>query len=145
MEKYQEHILLFMEEEEFNQRMDTIIKDLNHLYKMQRKIVVKTPPGIQKVPVSDILYAENIPDGSTIKLYLKGGDDLEVHSDLGLLADDLREFHFIQLNPEFLVNLDYMCEFNSESRCYVLMENGETISVEQSKEAELLKMLENWR
>ncbi len=145
LSQHQENILLLLEEEEFSKRIDQILKDLNHLYKMQHKAILKTPSGIQKVIVSETMYIKQHTEANQILFVLKEGEELAVNAEMDDIEKDLMSFSFIRVNDDYLVNVDYMAEYCVENDREIKMENGETIHVDSERAPALLDVLNNWK
>ena len=141
----QKDILLLMDEEEFNQRIEKIINDLKHLYKMQRKMVVKLPDGIKKISIADIMYVKKLQKPRQALFYQKDNKELLVLSDMQTIENDLTDFNFVRVNDDYLLNADFLCQFIQDDEKHVLMENGQKIQVDADKESVLLELLNNWK
>jgi DNA-binding LytR/AlgR family response regulator len=143
--KHQDEILLLMDIEDFDHKFESIINDLRQLYKLQRKSILKTPEGLRKVPVADIMYVQMHENPSQLIFNLKDNNEILVFSDLCSVEKDLAEFNFIRVNENSVLNPDYLSQYISEDKKCVLMENGEKILVDSSRENVLMELLNKWK
>ena len=145
LKDYQDDIMILMDVEGFDDRIDKIISDLKRFYKMQHKSVVKTLEGLKKVAVSDILYVQNLPGKHQSLFFNKDNEKMVVLNDIHSIENDLSGFNFIRVNHDYLVNADFISQYFSETEKFILLEGGHKINVDPCKESSLLEVLNNWK
>lgn len=138
-------IILYMEEEEFSRRIENLLNDLNHLYKMQKILIIRTNSGVRKLIVADIMYVQRFKEISKSLIFLNDGTNLVALSNFHAIKKDLTRLNFVPVNDTFFINTDFIEQYIHEKEKYVVMENGEKISVSSEYESFLLQFLESWQ
>ena len=141
--EYSGSILFIMQEEQFNQRMEDILSNLNQIYKMHRKVVCHNESGAVRIQVTDIVCIEAASNRSLI--HHAGGKTNQYNESIDFLESELKGLRFFRLNSDFLVNLDHMDRYLPGEPGYVLLNNGIRIQVNADKAGAFIDYLVNWK
>lgn len=102
----------------------------------QRNICLSTADGIEFIQTSQIQYCE--ANGSYTNFFLKGGQKLIVSKNLKEYESLLNDHDFMRVHNSFLINLKEVKRFVKSDGGYILMKDGQTISISQKKREDFL-------
>jgi two-component system, LytTR family, response regulator len=104
-----------------------------------QKIALPTTNGIMMLPLSDILYLEAFSNYT--KFHLDGRQPVLISKTLKDFEEALLQNHFIRTHRSYLVNLNYIQQFNKDDGGYVILKNNIQIEVSDSRKKELMEKL----
>ena len=103
------------------------------------KIAITVSDGVQLVKLRDILYLKS--DGNYTTVFLKDGKNILVSRQIGKFEEMLSGESFFRIHASFLVNLDYVSKYVRSDGGYVVMENGENISIARNRKDAFLEQI----
>jgi two-component system LytT family response regulator len=103
------------------------------------KIAITVTDGIQLVKVDDILYLKS--DGNYTTVFLKNGKNILVSRQIGKFEEMLADAFFFRVHASFLINLNCVSKYVRSDGGYIVMENGENISVARNRKDDFLNMI----
>lgn len=95
------------------------------------KIAVPVSEGLEFIKVNDIIYAQSQNNYSL--LILNNGEQLLFSKTLKDVESTLKKYYFIRIHQSYLINPNYMKKYFRNDGGSILMENGETLPISQSK------------
>lgn len=107
---------------------------LEHMeQKEESSIVVKTTQGIQKILLSNLMYAEAM--GRKVLFHLASGRTLECSSQFSKVCDDLLEYRFfVKPHRSYLVNMNYIDTIENTE---ITLQTPDIIPIAQGKSKEI--------
>lgn len=105
-----------------------------------KKIAFPTFEGIEFVSLKDINYCKS--DNNYTYVYMLDGSHLLISKTLRHVEEILCDYQFFRVHNTYIVNLDYIKKFVKGDGGYLLMQDGQHISVSRSKKSELMKLFE---
>ena len=117
---------------------------LNLLYNnkrplLQQKIAFPNRDGYEFVEAARIIYCE--ADGAYTKVILEEGKKLLISRTLGDIEEMLPSANFQRIHHSFVVNISFVTQFLRNDGGYVILKNGEKLSVSKSKKEALMERL----
>jgi len=119
-------------------RIDNLIINKN-LAADKQKIALRNKDGFDFVAAGDILYCH--AEGSYTEFFLANGKKLLVTRSLGEIEINLPESIFERIHNSTIVNLSHIAQFKRSDGLFVVMVNGETLSVSRPKKDSLMTRL----
>ncbi len=120
----------------------SILKDtFNNPDKLPTKISLHTQDKIIIIKISDIIRCE--ADSNNTLFILNSGKKIFVTKTLKQYERLLSEHSFFRTHQSHLVNTDYIQAFVRKDGGYLLMKNGDMVSVSVRKRSEMMELLEN--
>jgi two-component system, LytTR family, response regulator len=104
-----------------------------------QKIALPTNSGIIMLPLSDILYMEAFSNYT--KFHVEGRQPILVSKTLKDFEDAMLQNNFFRLHRSYLVNLNYITQFNKDEGGYVTLKGNIQVEVSDSKKKELMEKL----
>ena len=104
-----------------------------------KKIAVPTMAGLELLPVEKVVYV--VSESNYVNILLANGEKLLVSKTLKTFEAQLTPYGFIRVHHSYLVNPDYIQRYVRGDGGYLVLENGETISVSRSRKQYLLEKL----
>jgi two-component system LytT family response regulator len=95
------------------------------------KIAVPVSEGLEFIKVNDIVYAQSQNNYSL--LILNNGEHLLFSKTLKDVESTLKKYYFIRIHQSYLINPNYMKKYFRNDGGSILMENGKTLPISQSK------------
>lgn len=95
------------------------------------KIAVPVSEGLEFIKVNDIIYAQSQNNYSL--LILNNGEQLLFSKTLKDVENTLKKYYFIRIHQSYLINPNYMKKYFRNDGGSILMENGKTLPISQSK------------
>ena len=139
-----EELKLAVEKAVKQQKDDSIGKSMNVLLEnMQKqnepkKIAVSTSESIQVLEIKDIIYCQ--ADGPYTNIYLYNNKIMS-SKHLKEYENLFVEYGFFRIHKSFLVNLSEIRKYIRADGGYVVMSNGDKVSVSEKKKEELMNKL----
>ncbi len=125
-----------------NDRLENFIKNINQKPAFDKRIALPTEDRVVFIPTKDILYCKG--ENNYTNFVIKDGSSLLVSRTLKEYEELLDEHGFVRIHQSFLINLKYIKSYVKSSGGYVIMENGEELSIaRQRKELFLNKLQDN--
>lgn len=106
---------------------------------VMQKIAIPTRDGFDFLQVSDILYCK--ANGSYTDIVLNGSKRVMLSKSLGETEQLLPPEIFERIHHSILVNIQHVKQFIRSSGTFIVMMNGDELSVSKSKKEQLLKRL----
>ncbi len=103
------------------------------------KIAVSIADGVQLIRLEDIIYFK--ADGNYTTVFMNGGKSILVTRQIGKFEELLTEETFFRIHSSYLINLNFVNKFIRSDGGYVVMENGESITVARNRKDEFLEKL----
>ncbi len=103
------------------------------------KIAITIAEGVQLVKIDDIIYFKS--DGNYTTVFLKNEKNILVSRQIGKFEEMLMTESFFRIHSSYLINLNYVSKYIRSDGGYVVMENGESISVARNRKEEFLNVL----
>lgn len=110
-------------------------KEQSNMVKGGDYIFLKVDYRYVRVAFDDMLYIEGMNE--YLKIYLKSGDPILVHTTFKQLNNHLPE-NFLQVHRSYVVNMNHVLEVE---RSLVLLEGGKRISISESNKEAFLAYL----
>jgi two-component system LytT family response regulator len=120
-----------------NKNIEVLINNLNKKND-QKKIAISTNTGIIVLEIKDIIYCE--ADGPYTTIYSATGE-LVSSTHLKEFENLLTEFGFFRLHKSYLVNLSEIKKYKKSEDAFVMVSNGDQVSVSDKKKDELIHKL----
>lgn len=105
----------------------------------QQKIAIPTRTGYSFIPVSEIIYCRG--QGSYTTICLSNQKNVLLSKSVGETEQLLPVELFERIHNSLLVNVNYIDQFVKSDGAYVVMKNGDELSVSKSKKDQLLLRL----
>lgn len=103
------------------------------------KLPIPTMNGFEFVSLQDLLYME--AEGIYTLLFTRNNKKITTTLRLGELEEKLKEKGFFRIHRSYLINMDLIQKYIKGDGGYVIMENGEQLSVARNRKEEFLKRL----
>lgn len=113
--------------------------DLNKLRIKQSKLVTVSIPtlsGYELVNINDILYLE--ADNTYTTFYFEDKSKTVVTKNIGYFEEEFTEEAFLRVHQSYMVNLNKVKAYIKGDNGYVVLTNGQPITVSKSRKEELL-------
>ncbi len=123
----------------FKSSIKNLIENYNSPNSKTNKIALPTQDGLEFVEIKDIIRCE--ADGKYTFCFLSSGKRL--HSTRGLkdFEEQLSSYNFCRIHHAHLVNLDHIKNYFKGEGGYILMSNGDNVTVSKRKKEVFLKQL----
>jgi len=104
----------------------------------QQKIAIPSRHGYEFIPINDILYCK--AEGAYTNLVLRNKKMLLSRS-LGETEQMLPALLFERAHHSLLVNIRHIKSYSKSDGCFIIMENGDQLSVSRARKEQLLTRL----
>lgn len=104
----------------------------------QNKIALTTSEGLEYVKLDEIIYC--LAEGSYTTVYLTNNTQLLVSKSIGKLDEVIGGHGFYRTHNSSLVNLSHIKKFVRTDGGYVVMSNGDTVTVARNRKEEFLEL-----
>ncbi|MDQ0640270.1 two-component system LytT family response regulator [Pedobacter sp. W3I1] len=105
----------------------------------QQKIALPMRDGYDFIALGDILYCK--ADGAYTLIVLSNGKTILLSKQLGELEPTFPDHLFARIHHSYLVNLRQISQFKKVDGAYLIMNNGDSLSVSRSKKEQLMQKL----
>lgn len=102
------------------------------------KIALTTHEGLEYVKLEDIIYCR--ADGNYSVVFLQNAKELMVSKAIGKLEEIVDGSGFFRIHHSALVNLAHIKKFVRTDGGYVVMSNGDTVSVARNRKESFLEL-----
>ena len=107
-----------------------------------KKIALPVEGGIKFVNFQDIVLLK--ADGMYTSVHVQNASELLISKPLKHFEDLLEAIPmFYRPHRSYLINLKYIQEYSKKDGGYIIMDNGETVSVSKDKKDEFLTIVQN--
>lgn len=118
-------------------------QQINQLKETQQKVPINkialtTSDGLEYVKLEDIIYC--LAEGSYTTVFLSDGSQLLVSKSIGKLDDLIDGNGFYRTHNSSLVNLSHVKKFVKTDGGYLVMSNGDTVTVARNRKEEFLEL-----
>ena len=105
----------------------------------EQKIALPQREGYEFVDVSSIIYCT--AEGAYTKIFIEGGKTMLISRTLGDVEELLSPEMFQRIHHSTVVNVSYISQFLRTDGGYVVLKNGEKLSVSKAKKEMLMARL----
>ena len=119
--------------------LDVLFKNMEQLSSAAKKISLVTSEKVYVCLVSDILYCE--AEGSYTRFHIKDKKPLLISKALKDYEELLHDQGFERIHQSYLININHLKTYVRTDGGYVVMDNGDQISVSKRKRDQLLHRL----
>lgn len=123
----------------YSKQLETLIHNLKQPQPNNNKICLATADGYEFINVEEIMYCK--AEGSYTTFKLTNGTNLLVSKHLKEYENLLVEQHFMRVHNSFLINLNEVKKYVKADGGYILMNNGETVSISRNKKEIFFKTM----
>ncbi len=117
-------------------QFDVLLSHLHNTNAANRKICLSTSDGLEFLSTNEILYCQ--ANGSYTTFHLKDDRTIVVSKNLKEYENLLGDHHFMRVHNKYLINLQEVKRFVKTEGGYILMNNGEHVSISVKKREEFL-------
>ncbi len=107
--------------------------------KNEHKITLPIPSGYEFIKVEQILYLR--ASGSYTDFFLKDNEKFTATKNLKHFEGILDGYGFFRIHNSTLINTKYIKQIQKSAGGYVVMENGDELSISKSRKDEFMKAL----
>ena len=100
---------------------------------MRTKIAFRTFKGIEFLTVEEILYCQAL--GRYSKIITKGGKEYLLTKVLKQLEDDLPTENFFRTHKSYLINLNYLSNYNCNHELPITLQNNVRIKLAKRRKS----------
>lgn len=122
----------------YKQQLENLMQNLKQEKSSLRKICLATNDGFEFVCVEDILYCK--AEGSYTLFIVKSSDSLLVSKHLKEY-ENLLEDGFMRVHQSFLVNLKKVKKYVKSDGGYIVMDNGDIVSVSRARKDDFIRAM----
>lgn len=106
-----------------------------------KKLPIPTTSGFEFVALNEIMYLE--AEGIYTILYLLQKKKVLTTLRMAELEEKLAEKGFFRIHRSFMINMDFIAQYNRGEGGYVIMEDGKQLSVARNRKEAFLKWLDS--
>lgn len=121
-------------------QLELLLSNMNRQQTVQKRICLSTSDGLEFLHVQDILYCE--ANGSYTNFVLRQGRKLVVSKHLKGYENLLEGAPFMRVHNKYLINLEEVQRFVKSEGGYILMKNGDQVSISPKKRDEFMQRME---
>ena len=133
--------VLAIDKDDVSKRLNTLIHNLYHIEKAQKKLVLKTFDQIHIIDVKDIVQC--ISDKNYTVFVMADGTRLMVSKNLGEYEDMLSDYGFFRIHHSHLVNIDFIGRYDKKNGGVLMLKDNSQVPVSLRKKNILLKIFES--
>ena len=123
---------------DYKKQLENLILNLRQEKSNLKKICLSTNEGFEFIAVEDILYCKG--DGSYTMFFVEGCENLLVSKNLKEY-ENLLDQDFMRVHQSFLVNLKKVKKYVKSDGGYIVMDNGDIVSVSRSKKEDFIRVM----
>lgn len=120
-------------------RVQTLLSNLNSGNDHHGKIALPTLSGYLMEKITNIIYCE--ADENYTKIHNVNGKTVVVSRTLKVVEELLPPEYFFRIHKSFLINLNFVSEYNRVDGHRVILENGDTLEVATRRIEEFVNVL----
>jgi len=121
------------------QQIELLLQNLNSDVKSPQTICLSTLEGVEFIETDEIIYCE--ANGAYTVFNLKSNKKITVSRNLKEYESLLDEDFFMRIHNSFLINLKEVKKYIKSDGGYVIMKNGDTVSISQKRKDDFLKRM----
>ncbi len=114
---------------------------LTNLKKPNTRLAVPTVEGYDFIPIDDILYCE--ADGGYSTFFTKSGRKVVSSKSLKYYENVIESEILFRVSKSYIINTSYIKKYIKGKAPYIVMDNGESISVSQYTKSTLLDLIKS--
>lgn len=133
--------VLAIDKEDVSKRLNTLLHNLYHIEKAQKKLVLKTFDQIHIIDVKDIVQC--ISDKNYTVFVMADGTKLMVSKNLGEYEEMLADYGFFRIHHSHLVNIDFIGRYDKKNGGVLMLKDNSQVPVSLRKKNILLKIFES--
>lgn len=122
----------------YNAQLKSLLHNLTH--KQLTKICIPTSEGFEFINIDEISHCE--ASGSYTSFKLSNGQKILVSKHLKSFENLLPEQSFMRVHNSFLINLKEVNKFVKADGGYIIMNNGDTVSISRAKKDAFLEAMQ---
>jgi len=126
-------------ENNYNTRVQTLMANLNAGGEIQAKVALPTLTGYIMEKINHIMYCE--ADENYTKIFTVSGRQLLVSKNIKVVEELLPAENFFRIHKSFLVNLNYIKEYDRSEGHRITLENGVILDVATRRIDDFVKVL----
>ncbi len=123
----------------YSKQLETLLHNLKQQQPNNNKICLATADGYEFINVDEIMYCK--AEGSYTTFKLTNGTSLLVSKHLKEYENLLTDQHFMRVHNSFLINLNEVKKYVKSDGGYILMNNGESVSISRNKKEEFFNIM----
>ncbi|HEX8677834.1 MAG TPA: LytTR family DNA-binding domain-containing protein [Segetibacter sp.] len=127
-----------LQDKEDNHHISNLLQNVKAPAEQQR-IAIPTRSGYSFIPVNEIMYCKG--SGAYTTVYLSNQKNVLLSKSVGETEQLLPAELFERVHNSVLVNIHFIDQFVKSEGAYVVMKNGDELSVSKSKKDQLLLRL----
>jgi two-component system LytT family response regulator len=120
-----------------NRQFKTLFKNLHETKRPVNQVAVPGMEGLVFINVSDIIHCES--DSNYTTLFLNSGEKMVVTKTLKDIEALLEGNNFFRIHASHLINMTHIKKYVRGIAGYVVMSNGDDLTVSRTKKEEFLK------
>ncbi len=120
-------------------QIESLINEFKTKKSANQKITIATSEGYEFIAIDSIVYCE--AKGAYTKFVLEGGRKVLVSKHLKEYENILGPFGFHRSHNSFLINTAYVDKYVKSDGGYLVMKNGDAVSISLKRKDSLLKIL----
>ena len=124
----------------YQQLYDNFIQNLNEKEFKNYRLALHTSTGLRLVTPSEIIHCE--AENNYTRFFLSDKKIILTSTTIKEYEETLRSHDFIRVHKSYLVNLQYISEFNNQTDT-ILLKNGIQVPVSRRRKHEVLEMLKH--
>lgn len=110
----------------------SLLEDIREtLDRGHRRVALPTGEGIEYVPTDTLVYCQS--QGSYTRIVCDGRPELLISRNLKHVSELLPEDRFLRVHNSYLVATDRISKFVRQDGGYLVMDNGDTVSVSRNR------------
>ena len=125
-----------------SQHLALLLENIKQSNTPLTKVALPTMSGLDFVAVKDIIYCES--DNNYCKLHLVNRKTLMLSKPLKEVEQMLSDHQVFRIHQSFLINLEHISKYIRGNGGYVIMSNGDNVTVARSKKELLLKLVKGF-
>src|SRR5690606_32191115 len=125
---------------------EEVEKLLEHLKKegiLKNKIAVPITDGMEFIEVTKIIYCKS--QNNYTFIHLENGKEVLISKTLKEVEKVLENFLFVRVHQSYLINPNYMQKYLKNDGGYVVMSNGKSIPISNTKKKLITELFETIR
>ena len=122
-----------------NAQIKLLLKNISSAHEPLKKIALPTLEGFTFLQTDEIIHCNS--DNNYTMFYLVSGKSMLVTIQLKEVEDMLSERNFCRIHKSHIINLNQIKKYVRGNGGYVVMNNGNMLSVSRVKKDEFLKMV----
>jgi two-component system LytT family response regulator len=123
----------------YNKKLETLLHNLKQQQPTTNKICLSTTDGYEFINVEEICYCK--AEGSYTSFKLIDGATHLVSKHLKEYETLLADQYFMRVHNSFLINLNEVKKYIKSDGGYILMNNGDSVSISRNKKDDFFKIM----